>query len=86
MSSGFKRIAPEIKSEILEKVKSGERVVDVAKQYGIYHKTIYVWMSHKVNQTNEQLEISKLKRHNEELLRMVGELTVELHKLKKNTG
>jgi len=85
MSSGFKKIAPETKAEILEKVKSGERVVDVAKQYGIYHKTIYYWMSHKVNQTNEQLEISKLKRHNEELLRMVGELTVELHKLKKNT-
>lgn len=31
MSSGFKRILPETKAEILEKVKSGERVVDVAQ-------------------------------------------------------
>ncbi len=84
MASGFKKIAPEIKAEIVQKVKDGARVVDVAAQYGIYHKTIYVWMSNKVNQTNEQLEISKLKRQNEELLRMVGELTVEINKLKKN--
>jgi transposase-like protein len=84
MSSGYKKIAPELKAEMLEKVKLGEKVVDIAKQYGVYHKTIYNWMSNKVNQTNEQLEISKLKRHNEELLRMVGELTVEIIKLKKN--
>jgi transposase-like protein len=84
MSSGFKKVAPEVKAEILEKVKLGEKVVDVAKQYGIYHKTIYNWLSNKVNQTNEQLEISKLKRHNEELLQMVGELTLEINKLKKN--
>lgn len=85
MSSGFKRIAPEIKAEIIQKVKEGGKVVDIAKQYGIYHKTIYHWMSNKVNQTNEQLEISKLKRQNEELLRTIGELTVENNQLKKNT-
>ena len=42
-------------------------------------------MNRKVSQPNEQLEISKLKRHNEELLRMVGELTMELHKLNQSS-
>ena len=36
-----KRIAKESKEEILEKVKKGEKVVDLASQYGISDKTIH---------------------------------------------
>jgi len=53
MALGYKKIAPEIKAEIIQKVKDGEKVVDVTKQYGIYHKTIYLWMGNKAIQTKD---------------------------------
>lgn len=40
----FKIIPKEIKQEILEKVKSGEKVIELAKQYGIADNTIYGWL------------------------------------------
>lgn len=36
-----KAIAKEVKDEILEKIKMGEKVTIVAEQYGISEKTIY---------------------------------------------
>ena len=42
---GTVKITPkEIKQEILEKIKLGEKVLDLAKQYGISDKTIYYWL------------------------------------------
>ncbi len=41
----FNPIAAEVKAEILSKIKSGEKVLDIAKQYGISEKTIYGWLS-----------------------------------------
>jgi len=38
-----KVIAKEIKQEILGKVKSGEGVMDLSRQYGISDKTILWW-------------------------------------------
>lgn len=40
-------IAAEIKSEILNKVKSGESISKVAMEYGISNRTIYGWLSKK---------------------------------------
>ena len=38
------RIAKEIKDEIIAKVQAGERVAELAQQYGISTKTIYGWL------------------------------------------
>jgi len=38
------RIAKEIQEEIIGKIQSGERVVDLAAQYAVSSKTIYGWL------------------------------------------
>lgn len=79
-----KVIPSEIKTEILAKVKSGGRVMDLAKQYGVSDKSIYTWL-HK--DTSEEVisvvKYNKLKRENEELKRLVGELTLGMSLGKK---
>lgn len=81
-----RKIIPlEIKQEVLAKAKSGERVAILASQYGISDKTIYTWLrldSHEP--VVSVLKYNKLKRENEELKRLVGEITLELSLGKKN--
>ncbi len=37
----FAPINPEVKAEIIEKIKKGGKVLDLSKQYGVHEKTIY---------------------------------------------
>jgi len=80
-----KVIPSEIKNEILAKAKAGERVMELAKQYGVSDKSIYVWL-HK--DTSEEVvsavKYNKLKRENEELKRLIGELTLGMSLEKKS--
>jgi len=80
-----RRIPREIKKEILSKVQAGERVAELAEQYGISPKTIYNWLR---EDTGEEvvsvLQYNKLKRENEELKRLLGELTLDMHLQKKS--
>lgn len=81
----FRRIAKEIKDEILTKIKNGEKVVELAEQYGISAKTIYGWL--RVDTGEDVVSIlkyNKLKRENEELKRLIGEISLELSLGKKN--
>jgi len=81
----FKFIPKEIKIEVISKVKSGEKVTDLAKQYGISDNTIYNWL-HK--ETGDQIvsvvQYNKLKRENEELKRLIGEISLKLSLGEKN--
>jgi putative transposase len=78
-------IAKEIKEEILSKVRSGEKVADLANQYGVSNKSIYTWLSRLAGQeVISPLKYNKLKRENEELKRLIGELTLDMSLGKKN--
>jgi transposase-like protein len=81
----FKVIPKEIKTEILSKVKSGQRVVDLARQYGVSDKSIYTWL-HK--ETGDQVvsivQYNRIKRENEELKKLIGELSLKLSLGEKN--
>jgi len=80
-----KVVTKEIKEEILEKVKLGEKVMELAKQYGISDKTIYYWLRQN---TGEQVvsivQYNRLKRENEELKRLLGEISLKLSLGEKN--
>ena len=79
------RIPKEIKEEIIVKVQAGERVVELAQQYGISTKTIYGWLRQDTGEgVVSVLQYNKLKRENEELKRLIGELTLNLHLQKKS--
>lgn len=80
----FKRVPVETKREVLEKVKNGMSIADAAKQYAISTKTIYTWLSNQVKPEISILEYNRLKRENEELKRIVGIITLELERGKKN--
>ena len=81
----FSKIPKEKKREILIKIKDGEKVPTLSAQYGISAKTIYYWLR---TDTGEEavsiLKYNKLKKENEELKRIVGELTLGLSLGKKN--
>ena len=81
----YKRIGKELKEEILAKVRAGEKVPAVAEQYGISAKTVYTWLSKEVQLEGiSQLKYNKLKRENEELKRIIGMLTLDLSREKKD--
>lgn len=80
----FKRVPVEIKNEILQKVKGGLSVLEAAKQYAVSTKTIYNWLSNETRPAISILEYNRLKRENEELKRIIGIVTLELERGKKN--
>ncbi len=75
---GF-RIAKEIKDEIINKLKHGGlSVMDAAKQYGISDKTIYNWLGAKAKGAVSLLEHNKLKKENDQLKQLIGDITLKL--------
>lgn len=80
----FKRVPLETKSEILEKVKNGITVMEAAKQYAVSTKTIYAWISNQTRPEISVLQYNRLKKENEELKRIIGIITLELERGKKN--
>lgn len=81
----FRFIPKEIKEQILKRIKEeGITVSQAAADAGISTKTIYNWMRSKTVTDGSILEISRLKRENKELLEIIGELTHDLKKSKKN--
>jgi transposase len=79
-------IAADVKAEVVAKVKSGEKVVELSKQYGVSDKTIYNWLRTKVEGTVSLIEHAKLKKENEQLKQIIGVLTLELEKTKKKSA
>jgi transposase-like protein len=81
---GYRRIPKEIKDEILSRVKQGHKTAALAAEYGVSIKTIYTWLSAGVQAEVSALEYARLKRERDDLLRLVGNLTLEVEKRKKN--
>jgi len=80
----FKKVPTEIKADIIDKVKGGMTVAEAASQYGISSKTIYTWLSNQVKPEMSILEINRLRRENDELKRIIGIITLDLERGKKN--
>ena len=79
----YKPIAKEIKEEILEKIKGGQKAPTLASQYGISAKTIYTWLSKSVTPEISFAKYSKIKKENEELKRIIGMMALDLESEKK---
>jgi len=76
-------INPEVKKEIIEKVKNGEKVNDLASKYGISNRTIYAWLKRSVDSSISLSEFNRLKKETHDLKAIVGALMFQLEKLKK---
>jgi len=72
------RIAKEIKDEIINKLKhDGLSVMDAAKQYGISDKTIYNWLGTKAKGSVSLLEFNRIKKENDQLKQLIGDITLK---------
>lgn len=76
-------IPKEIKEEILRRLKDGEGAIKLSAEYGIKDKTIYKWVSNTTRKINPIFEVSRLKREIKGLYEMIGFLTVERSRQKK---
>jgi transposase-like protein len=81
----FTKIPKAKREEILAKARSGEKVSALASQYGLSSRTIYGWLRVDANDdVISVLKYNKLKRENEELKWLIGELTLDLKREKKD--
>lgn len=81
----IKRIPKEIREEVLAKARAGEKIAALAKQYGMSNRTIYGWLRRDTGEdVVSVLKYNKLKRENQELKRLIGELTLDMSLGKKN--
>ena len=82
--SGFKRIPQEIKQQVLTRAKEGVPVAQLSTEHGISTKTIYAWIARSSGATPSLLSLIKLKKEKEDLLRLVGEISLRLSRREKN--
>ena len=84
MPRGYPALTKSQKQEIISRIKDkGEKVSDLAKEYGVVTKTIYNLLKNQVNQPNIALELAKVKRERDALLKVVGQLFFENNNLNK---
>ena len=80
-----KRYPQAVKEEVLGKIRGGRKVTEVAREHGINEMTVRNWLERETAAgASEILETSRLRRENEALLRLVGQLTYESDQQKKN--
>lgn len=78
MPRGYPSLNLEQKREIIARIKEkGEKVADLAKEYGVSPRIIYGYLSRSGEYSGTLLELAKLKREKEALLKIVGQLVVD---------
>jgi transposase-like protein len=80
-----KRISEEIKQKIINKIKSdGLSVPKASAEFGISRNTLYNWIGAKIKGDPSILEVARLRRENSELKQIIGGLTLNMERGKKN--
>ena len=80
-----KRISEEIKQKIIERIRNeGLSVPKASEEFGISRNAIYNWIGAKAKGEPSILEISKLRKENAELKQIIGGLTLNMERGKKN--
>ena len=81
----FKAIPKEIRDQIMQRIKNDGVTADqAANDAGVSPKTVYGWLSKESKAENcNLLELSRLKRENQALCEIVGQLSLEIKRSKK---
>lgn len=78
------RTAPEVKEQIINRIKNeGVTVGQAAKDHGLHETTIYGWLGKKADGIPSILEFAKVKRERDELFRLLGEVTLRMSEARK---
>lgn len=81
------KISAEIKERVIAKIKNeGLSVPQAAEEFGLSRNTIYGWVSPRNGSRSDPgiMEMSRLRRENNELKQIIGLLTLESERGKKN--
>lgn len=81
------QVSKETKESVLSAIKNdGLSVVDASAKFNVKAQTVYGWMGAEArNGHTSALEFQKVKKENEMLKMLIGALTLENEKVKKNT-
>lgn len=75
---GFK-VSQEVKEQIISRIKNdGVSVQQASEEHGVSTVTIYTWLGNKARGSVSLLEHNKLKKENQQLKQIIGELTVRM--------
>lgn len=86
MPKGHPRVRREVKQQILKRIKEeGVPVAQAAQEHGLSTQTIYRWVAGGITSPPSLLELARLRRENQALKQLIGELTLELRVEKKKT-
>ncbi len=78
MPRGIPSLTEIQRQEIIKRVTDkGERVSDLAREYNVVPKTIYNLLKNKANNHQAVIELAKLKRENEVLMTIIGQLVAD---------
>ena len=78
MPRGYPSLSQEQKQAIVARIKDkGERVADLAQEYGVSPRIIYGYLSRSGQNSGALLELAKLKREKDVLLKIVGQLVAD---------
>jgi transposase-like protein len=78
------KIALELKEQIIHRIKNeGISVAQAAKDHGVSDVTIYGWIAKKVDGQPTISENIRLKKQVDQLLTLVGEMTLKLSESQK---
>ncbi len=78
------RIAPEVREQVINRIKNdGVSVAQAAKDAGVSDASVYTWLGKKVEGGPSVLEVARLKKENNTLLQLVGEMTLKLSETQK---
>ena len=79
-------VRPELKKQILERVKQGDKpVAEIAEEHGLAPQAIYGWLRKGATASPSTLELARLRKENQTLLGLIGKMTLELSVAKKKT-
>lgn len=80
----IKRYPRKLVDEIVARVKAGEKVMDLATQYGMSDRAIYNWLQEDSGDDPPSFsKYKKLKKENEQLKWLVGKLSLKITRGKK---
>lgn len=86
MPKGHPSVSKEVKEQILKRIKEeGVPVIQAAQEHGLKPHTIYHWISKGVTEQPSILEIARLKRENQALKELLGQITLEMNLAKKKS-
>lgn len=78
------KVAPEVKEQILNRIKNdGLTIKRASDEHGIPESTIATWLARRVEGQPSLGDIIKLKRENDQLKLLLGEITLKLSETQK---